>query len=938
MTTNPVGRPPGTQPKETSPVGPQRRFVAPWVRTRLRTAPGAALAFGLLVLLTSFLAAAFPRAVDAYENRGLRHDVTAAAPSRSGLELTTPPPPIELPEAAREASLLPTRLGPLHRRVLGLLPDPLRADPGQSAYGVRTTKTLVASDRWLPRPDTKDPEFTLAAHSGVAEHATVREGRLPRVTGKVTAATREVEAAVTVQTAKTLNIRTGSVVHLGDPAGTVLSARVTGIVEPREPGGGYWSHDSLLRTPGLDSTPTTLPQVYWKGALLIAPEAAPALLGTTGDPQPYWRIAPATAHLTAADVPRLTSRVASLEDGPDLLRLKEAVDNNAELTTDLDGILASYGSMRSAIAPVVAVAAIGVGAVATVVVLMTGGLFAARRRSEIALLRSRGGSLRGIGGRLLAETAVVTVPAAAAGLLAAVLAVDDARLPYAALGSGAVALVACAALPVRAMAQHRVARAHGGRDDLVLARPSGRRKVAEVTLLVLAVGAVVALRRRGTSDAGDHLVSAAPVLVALIAALVLVRLCPLPLRWAARPAARLRGAVGFLSLARAGRSSAIGALPLLALLVALTTAGFGGSVLAGVDDARARAALLATGADARISGDGDAVALPEGAERAVREVSGVRTVTAVQIEHALRLPARDDALTAPPAASLVGVEPKAYAALSHGLDLGPFPADTLRATGGASPVLRAVASPGVAEWLGRGPHRINSLAGEFTVEVAAVRERTPAVASADFLIVDGSRLAHRAPTALLATGDAVDGRALRAAVRDLDEDLTVRLRAEARASFTDSPLQSGAERIYAAAIGAGAGYAVLALLLSLLQSAPERTTLLARLRTMGLTTRQGRQLLGLEALPPALLAASGGVLVGLATIRLLAPGVDLVRLALAAAPGVAPVDGATLRADAWSLALPAAGVVLLTAAVAGTQAWWTGRRGSVNELRAGDMR
>lgn len=918
---------------------PHRRFVAPWVRTRLRTAPGAALALGLLVLFTSFLAAAFPRAVDAYENRGLRHDITTAAPSRSGLELTTPPPPIERDDAARDASLLPARLGPLHRQVLGLLPEPLRADPGQSAYGVRTAKALVARDRWLPRPNAKDPEFTLAAHSGVAEHAIVREGRLPRVTNKVTAATREVEAAVTAETAKTLNIRTGSVVHLGDPAGTTLSTRVTGIIEPREPEGGYWSHDPLLRTPGIDSTPTTPPQVYWRGALLIAPEAAPALLGTTGEPHPYWRIAPATAHLTAADVPRLTGRVASLEDGPDLLRLKEAVDENAELTTDLDGILASYGSMRSAIAPVVAVAAFGVGAVATVVVLMTGGLFAARRRSEIALLRSRGGSLRGIGGRLLAETAVVTVPAAGTGLLAAVLAVDDARPAYAALGSGAVALVACAALPVRAMAQHRVARAHGGREDLVLARPSGRRTVAEVTLLVLAVGGVVALRRRGTSDAGDHLVSAAPVLVALIAALVLVRLYPLPLRWAARPAARLRGAVGFLSLARAGRSAAIGALPLLALLVALTTAGFGGSVLAGVDDARARAALLATGADARISGDGDAVALPAGTERAVREVSGVRTVTAVQIEHALRLPARDDALTAPPAASLVGVDPKAYAALSRGLDLGAFPAETLRATGGgSSPVLRAVASPGVAEWLGSGPRRITSLAGQFTVEVAAVRERTPAVAAADFLVVDGSRLTHRAPTALLATGDAVNGQELRAAVRSLDEDLTVRLRAEARASFTDSPLQSGAERIYAAAIGAGAGYAVLALLLSLLQSAPERTTLLARLRTMGLTTRQGRQLLGLEALPPALLAASGGVLVGLATIRLLAPGVDLVRLALAAAPGVPPVDGAGLRADAWSLALPAAGVVLLTAAVAGAQAWWTGRRGSVNELRAGDMR
>jgi putative ABC transport system permease protein len=123
-----------------------------------------------------------------------------------------------------------------------------------------------------------------------------------------------------------------------------------------------------------------------------------------------------------------------------------------------------------------------------------------------------------------------------------------------------------------------------------------------------------------------------------------------------------------------------------------------------------------------------------------------------------------------------------------------------------------------------------------------------------------------------------------------------------------------------------------------MQAAPERATLLARLRTMGLTTRQGRQLLGLEALPQALLAAVGGILVGWATIRLLAPGVDLVRLALAAAPGSAPLDSASLRADPWSLALPAAAVVLLAGAVAAVQAWWAGRRGSITELRAGDTR
>jgi putative ABC transport system permease protein len=100
-----------------------------------------------------------------------------------------------------------------------------------------------------------------------------------------------------------------------------------------------------------------------------------------------------------------------------------------------------------------------------------------------------------------------------------------------------------------------------------------------------------------------------------------------------------------------------------------------------------------------------------------------------------------------------------------------------------------------------------------------------------------------------------------------------------------------------------AGYAVLALLLSLLQTAPERVTLLARLRTMGMTRRQGRRLLVLESLPQGLLAAAGGTLVGWATIALLAPGVDLTELAVAAVPGTGTIGEATLRADPSSYAM-----------------------------------
>lgn len=607
----------------------------------------------------------------------------------------------------------------------------------------------------------------------------------------------------------------------------------------------------------------------------------------------------------------------------------------------MDDILASHMAMRSAIRPVVAVAAIGTGTVAAVTLAMTGGLMAARRGAELALLRARGGSLRGIGGRLLIESAVVSLPASGAGLVAAVLSVPEGRLVPAVVGVMVVAVFACLALPVRALALHRRPRIRAERADAVEARPGRRRTVAELSLLFLAVGAVVALRRRGTSDSGDHLVSAGPVLAGLIAALVLARLYPLPLRWAARPAGRLRGALGFLSLARAGRSSATSVLSLLALLIALTTAAFGGAVLSGVADARDHAARLAVGADARISRPGPSGrgTLPDGLEQAVRDVPGVQMVTPVWIGSTFNLP-RAHPVKGDLSPALVGVEPQSYARITRELGSDTFPDRARQGSPGTreAGVLNAIASPDVAETLGREPQVLRLLAGDFTVRVVAVRSRMPGVAVPEFLLVDASKLRQRvATTVLLAAGDELDGRALQAATRAGGNDVNVQLRSEVRATFADSPLQTGTERIYAAAIAAGAGYAVLALVLSLLQSAPERTALLARLRTMGLTRRQGRRLLLLEALPQAAVAALGGLLAGWATVWLLAPGVNLTQLALAAVPGLASEVDVSLRVDAWSLALPALGVVALAAAVAAGQAWRAGRPGSITELRAGDM-
>ncbi|WP_093789687.1 FtsX-like permease family protein [Streptomyces sp. cf124] len=904
------------------------------LRTRLRAFAGTSVALALLVAVTATLAAAHPRAVDRYGDAGLRRAVEQALPDRTTVQMQVPLPWMDS-VAEMEAAL---RAGPLDKaraEILATAEAPLVPDPAQSSYGVRTTVPMEASDDWLPQPGGRPAQLVLAAQQELASHSRLSAGRLPRTTGApVTAATARVEAAVTVETARTLDIRVGSVIHLPGSARAPLAVRITGIVAPRTPEGAYWSALPVLRTPALSRRPDLPPtEVHWLGGLLLAADAGPVLLGTPGRPQRYWNLAPDVDALRGHDLGRLASAVAALESGPGVQRLRTVVDDGLEAETNLDAVLADHARLRSGLDPLLLLAAVGTGSLAVIVLAMAGGVAADRRRAELALLRARGASLPGLALRLLAETAVVAVPAGALGLTAALLALPGARTGPAVAAALAVTLFACVALPLRAVAAHRTVRLQDGREDLAVTRPSRRRTVAELTVVVIAAGAVAALRRQGSG--GTALVAAAPLLTGVVAALLLARLHPLPLRVLSRAATRMRGLVVPLSLAQVARAPGFAVLPLLALLSALTTAAFGGSVLAGVTAARDRAALLDVGADGRV--ETTTGELPRALPDRIRRLPGVRDATEASVAYDAKPQQGSQAVP------LAAVDPDAYARLARRTDLGPFDAARLRrtdagttdagTTGGADRPLPALASPRVADEYGTGPYTVLLPDGtSVTVRVVQVLDRTPAVSGDDFLIVDRAGLPRgaRRTTTLLLTGDALNGRELRSATHGTAA--TVRLRAEERARDADSPLQSGAERLYGVAVAAGAGYAVLALVLTVLRTAPARGALLARLRTMGMTRSQGRRLLILTALPQAFLAAAGGVLTGWVAIRLLAPGVDLTAIALASPSG----EDAVLRTDPLSLALPALAVLLLAVGVPAGQAWWSGRRGSVRELRLGD--
>ena len=121
--------------------------------------------------------------------------------------------------------------------------------------------------------------------------------------------------------------------------------------------------------------------------------------------------------------------------------------------------------------------------------------------------------------------------------------------------------------------------------------------------MLLAAGGLIVLHQQGLPSSGgvNFYISAAPVLVAIPAAVLVIRLSPLVLRGLLRIAAARPGVTAFVGFARAARASLAAMLPAFALVLALTVVAFGFMVRTAVLRGQAGASWQATGADAVIS-------------------------------------------------------------------------------------------------------------------------------------------------------------------------------------------------------------------------------------------------------------------------------------------------------------------------------------------------
>ncbi|MER7465854.1 hypothetical protein [Streptomyces sp. NPDC097981] len=921
---------PATAAAPPSPPGPQAGArpgsavrPAPWVRTRLRAAPLTALLAAALAFVTVLLSAALPRALDRGADQALRSFLHDRGASATSVLVTSP---------AQDAAQGPESLDTALATLLARTGPGYGIAPSGPVYGTRGVKPRSLDNPELARPEKVSPMLHLMHLHGAEEHVRLVEGRWP---GGGTP-DGPVPVALPQKTAQTLGAKVGTVLRTSSGTPDAVDAEVVGLYTANDEADVFWTDLPCPTHACQRYTRARLPEMYWEGSALVGPDALGRLGAWGGQAEEFWRLPVDTDVLRADQLATVGHQIAAYMTGQTATHLAQDTGRpRLRISSGLPALFTQARARQAAAAPLAAIGPAGVAGVAVVVFCLAGALTGDRREAELRLLHARGGSRRGILLRLLGEGTVTVLPAAALATALAVLLLPTPRWTATLLAASAASLFALLAFPVRAAVALSARRG-----------PRPRRRAAgELLVLVATAAAVFEVRQRGVAPAGegvDPLLVAAPLLLALCGGLVLARLAPALVGALAWVAGRRSGLVGFLGLARAARGTGSrrrpSVLPVVALLLAVTTAGFGAAVLATVDSSRSEVARWNVGGDAQVAapyGDVLPQTLLDGAAR----LPGVRLSVPVWTDDDAFVFGTDQGSTK---VRVVVADPVAYAGLARAVGWGEFDPARLASGSPGTPV-PALFSRDFARLAGSGPHELRlDNGGSLPVKTAGVVDGTPALpgVGGSFLVLPaGPATATVAQTthpnrwfALGSPDRSALDELVRAAPRGpTTEGWAVHTSAAERTRLANDPLGHAAGRLFWTSVAGAAGLALLAVLLTMARAAPERAALLARLRTMGLRPRQGVAIILTEALPQALAAAVGGALVAAAAVALLGPAVDL--SAMVGSPSHTGV-----RLAVRPVLTQALGLAGLVAAAVLAEAALSGRRQITTELRAGDQR
>jgi len=894
------------------------------------TGAAASLALAMLVLVCTFIAVAVPRASLDYRTQALQRIFRSTSSAQTAVVADAEISGLTgsyLPAAEFAAAQHSLAAG-LHHQGLPLAP------PAAQWAGLDTASNAFSGGR--PPATGAPPALELMYRSTLGRDTTLVAGSRP--TGVTTHGTADTfQVAVTAATAAKFGLHTGTRLRMSG-----IGVVVTGIVRPRDPASSLWTVDPAAAAPELIQTSRDAAP-FWSGAAFVGEDELFAMQRDLGNAPLHalWTFPLSLGSVTADQAAGLLHDLQAVAYLPATTSVSTNLNTQAgqsatitvTLSSGLTTTLPSFVATDDAVQRALSLLFVSLAIIAAMVVLLGARLVAEHRDTELTMMRARGASLRQVGTVALAGGAVAVLPAAAAGAGAAVLVTPGPASQLAWWLGALIVVAALAGPPVLAMWRHRTRRDTASPKAGIAATTrrriaSVRRWVFDIALVCAAVGGLILLRQQGLPPPGsvDLFTSAAPVLVAIPIALLVLRAYPLVLRQLARLAGRRRGVVMVVGLARGGTAAQTAVLPTFALVLAFAVIAFAAMARGAVQRADVVASWQAAGADAIVTAPTVGPGIPPAAQREIAGVPGVQRFTMLSLAdgtsgQGLQIP-------------VVIVDPRQYAALTANTPAPQFPGAALAQPRAASGVPPGPV-PALLSTLGRdilGQHSTLFVAGRtLRLRIAGTLNAiTGAQPGSQFVVLPRWALGTQAPTpAVMAIiGPHLDAAALTAAARRTVPGAQVTLRSRLLATISGAPLPHGGFVTFALGAAAAGAFSLLILVLTLVLSARSRELTLARLVTMGLGPSQSRRITAAEILPLIVAAVVGGTACALALVPLVGSAIDLA--AFTGMPVTVP-----LRAEPLAIVAAAAGLVLLAALTLTIQNGLARSRGTAQALRVG---
>jgi putative ABC transport system permease protein len=912
---------------------------ASW-RAATGSAAAAGLMLGILVLVSVFVAVALPRASLGYRTQVLQRIFHSASSAQSTVladaDIT----------GQSQSNLSALQLASIHGQLAaGLHRDGLPLAPPRAQWsGMSAGSSQFFVDGQPPDKAMAPPQLELLYRSTLAGNSRLVAGSLPGDSAADPSGPFRV--VVTTATAAKFRLHVGSRLRLPS-RGTGLAgatAVVTGVIRPVGAASSFWSVDLVASAPRLTypcSYGNCAP--YWASAAFIGPAQMPAAQSFASGQSLHalWSFPLDLGGINADQAAGLQHALEALSYLPATSSVSSRISASAgqnsttviSLSNGLVPALQSFVVTDDAVQRALSLLLVSLAVIAAVMVLLGARLVAEHRRAEFTMMRARGGSLRQVAAVAFAGSAVVVVPAAAVAIAVGV-AVTPGPDSWLSWWLASLIIVTALASPAVLAAwwqrTRRDAAGAGGVNAAGARRRimAARRWVFDAALVCAAVAGLILLRQQGLPPPGslDLFTSAAPVLVAIPVAVLVMRAYPPVLGQLTRLARRRRGVVMVVGFARGNAEARVGALPVFALVLAFTVIAFAAMARDAVVRADVAASWQTAGADAVVTAPAAGPGITPTAQRLITTVPGVERSATASVTLATT--------TQNLSLSVILVDPRQYAALVAATPGPAFPAAALTVphAGGGAPGGRvpALISPAARNIVGA---RNTLLIGARQLPIRVTGTVAGIVgmpAGGQFAVVPLQALGKQAPqpTVIAVVGPRLDSAALVSTARRAIPGVQVTLRTHLLAGISGAPLPHGGFVTFAQGIAAVGAFSLLILLLTLVLSARSRELTMARLATMGLGTDQSRRIAAVETLPAILAVAVGGTVCALALVPLVGPAIDLA--AFTGLPVTAP-----LHADALAILIAIGGLLLVAALTLTIQNRLARGRGAAQALRTG---